>query len=46
MTTAEKRQLLEAIIACVRGDLLTDEECEQIMQILFKAIDRVTSGGE
>jgi len=40
MTTVEKRKLLEAVDICVRGDLLSDMEFDQIMQICYVAVGR------
>jgi hypothetical protein len=36
----EKRKILEAIDVCVRTDLLTEIEADQIMQICYTAIGR------
>lgn len=40
MTTVEKRKLLEAVEACVRGDLFTDSEVDRIMNVCYVAIGR------
>ena len=40
MTTVEKRKLLEAVDICVRGDLLSDVEFAQIMQVCYVAVSR------
>ena len=40
MTIVEKRKLLEALDVCVRYDLLSDMEFDQIMQICYVAVGR------
>lgn len=46
MTTVEKRKLLEAVDACVRGDLFTEIEVDQIMNICYVAIGRAIREAE
>ena len=46
MTTVEKRKLLEAVDACVRGDFLSDVEFDQIMQICYVAVGRAVREAE
>lgn len=46
MTTVEKRKMLEAIDACVRGDLFTETESDQIMNICYVAIGRAIREAE
>lgn len=46
MTTVEKRKLLEAVDVCVRCDLLSDMEFDQIMQICYAAVGRVAREAE
>lgn len=46
MTTVEKRKLLEAVDTCVRGDLLSDMEFDQIMQICYVAVGRAVREAE
>lgn len=33
MTTVEKRMMLEIVTQCVRGDVLTNKEAVQILEI-------------
>lgn len=46
MTNAEKRKLLEAVDFCVRCDLLSDMEFDQIMQICYVAVGRAVRAAE
>jgi len=40
MTTVEKRKILEAINACLKDDLLTEIEADQILNICYVATGR------
>ena len=46
MTTAEKRELLEAVDVCVKSDLFSDPEFKQIIQICYAAVDRALREAE
>ena len=46
MTTVEKRKMLEVIDTCVRCDLFTEIEADQIMQICYAAIGRAIREAE
>lgn len=46
MTTAEKRKLLEAVDICVKSDLFSDLEFDQIMQICYAAVGRAVREAE
>ena len=46
MTTVEKRNLLEAVDVCVRGDLFTDSEVDMIRNVCDVAIGRAVREAE
>lgn len=46
MTTIEKRKILEAVDKCVKYDLFTEMEAEQVIQICYVAIGRAVREAE